>query len=291
EEFRNSTATIVFPKEENYNAALDVMAANLNAGYTDHNDIPIVWQNKVLIPYLLERGVFENMLEREEFIQKAVNDTVKLKNILGDSVVINYEPNEKTLCSNGYAYNYYEFSVPDTLYKSPIFYEGEWWLKTLGNQAFGWNPGVINISDKVYDYEKEFVGPAHNDTIFRVYFDQGYTGRYSVDFNVKNLFPRKYLAVVRTVMRVGGIYDIYVNDELMRTFDYNAYKLNSGTINSVVPLKRYNPEPLGYNKFDFWIDNLDEYGKARIRIEYRGPSTLTTNGLVIDYIQFVPRDN
>ena len=106
------------------------------------------WQNEVLIPYLLERGVFENMLEREEFLQKAINDTVKLKNILGDSVVIDYEPGEKTICSNGYAYNYDNFVVPDTLYKASIFYEGEWWLKTLGNQSFGWNEGIINFSDK-----------------------------------------------------------------------------------------------------------------------------------------------
>ncbi len=290
-EFRNATATVVFPQEENYNAALDIMATKLKAGYTDHNDIPLDWQYKVLIPYLLKRGVFENMLEREEFMQKAVKDTVKLKNILGDSVVINYEPGEKTICSNGYAYNYYEFTVPDTLYKAPVYYEAEWWLKTLGNQAYAWNPGIVNVSDKVFDYRKEFVGSAHNDTIFRVYFDQGYTGRYTVEFNVKNLFPRRYLAVVRTVMRVGGVFDIYVNNELVKTFDYRVYQLNGGIINSVIPGKRYSPEALGYNKFDFWIDNLEEYGKAKIRIEYRGPSTLTINGLAIDYIQFVQRDN
>jgi hypothetical protein len=288
DEFRNSTATIVFPKEENYNAALDKMAADLHAGYTDHNDIPMVWQNEVLIPYLLEKGVFENMLEREEFLQKAVNDTVKLKNILGDSVVIDYEPSEKTICSNGYAYNYSNFLVPDTLYNAPIYYEGEWWLETLGNQRFGWNTGIVNISDKVYDYRKEFVGSANNDTIFRVYFDPGYKGRYSVEFNVDNLFPRKYLAVFRTVMRVGGVFEIYVNDELVRTFDYAQYNLNGGIINSVVPNKRYLPQPLGYNRFDLWVDNLQEYGSAKIRIEYKGPSTLSINGLVLDYIQFVP---
>ncbi|HLO58016.1 MAG TPA: fasciclin domain-containing protein [Bacteroidales bacterium] len=290
EEYRNLTATLVFPKEANYNAALDSMAQNLHAGYTDHNDIPIVWQNKVLIPYLLERGVFENMLEREEFIQKAINDTVKLKNILGDSVVIDYEPGEKTICSNGYAYNYDSFIVPDTLYQSPTYYEGEWWLKTLGNQSFAWNRGIENESDKPFEVRKEFVSSANNDTIFRVYFNNGYTGKYSIEFNVNNLFPRKYLAVFRTVMRVGGVFDIYVNDQLVKTFDYAAYKVFNGVINSVVPNKRYVPEALGYNRFDFWINNLQEYGKAKIRIEYKGPSTLSINGLVLDYIQFVPYD-
>lgn len=290
EEFRNKTATIVFPNAEKYNAALDRMALELHAGYTDHTDIPLIWQNEILIPYLLKKGVFENMLEREEFLQKTIKDTVKLKNILGDSVVIDYEPDEKFLCSNGYAYNYYDFSIPDTLYEAPIYYEGEWWLKTLGNQTFGWNPGIVNTTDKVFDYRKEFVGSANNDTIFRVYFDAGYKGRYSVEFNVDNLFPRKHLAVLRTVMRVGGLFEIYVNNELVRTFDYNDFNKNGGVINSVVPGKRYIPQALGYNRFDFWVDNLEEYGKAKIRIEYKGPSTLPINGLVVDYIQFIPYD-
>lgn len=289
EEFRNSTATLVFPKEENYNDALTAMAQSLNSGYVDYRDVPMEWQNEILVPYLLERGVFENMLEREEFLQKAINDTVKLKNILGDSVVIDYEPGEKTICSNGYAYNYDNFVVPDTLYKASIFYEGEWWLKTLGNQSFAWNEGIINFSDKSYAFKKEFVSSAHNDTIFTVYFDKGYTGRYSVKFNVDNLFPRRYLAVVRTVMRVGGIYEFYVNNQLARTFDYADYKSTSGyVINSVVPGKTYRPQSLGYNRFDFWVNDLEEYGKAEIRIEYKGPSTVLTNGLTIDYIEFVP---
>jgi hypothetical protein len=215
---------------------------------------------------------------------------VKLKNILGDSVVIEYEPGEKTICSNGYAYNYDSFIVPDTLYKSPTFYEGEWLLETVGYQTYNWSKGVVNINDAPFSPVKEYVASASNDTIFRVYFSNRYAGRYSVEFNVDNLFPRKYLARVRTVMRVGGLYEIYVNDQLVRTFDYASYNQNGGIVNSVHVPDKYFPPPLGYNRFDFWIDNLTEYGTAKIRFEYKGPSTVITNGMVLDYIQFVPHD-
>jgi hypothetical protein len=88
EESRYKTATIVFPLEEDYNAALTEMALSLGSGYEDHTDIPLVWQNEILIPYLLEHGVFENMVEEDEFIMPVYEDTLKMKNILGDSVVI-----------------------------------------------------------------------------------------------------------------------------------------------------------------------------------------------------------
>ncbi len=119
EEFRYQTATIVFPKEENYNNALTSMAISMNCGYNDYNDVPMEWQDEILIPYLLEHGVFENMVEQEEFLEETVKDTVKMKNILGDSIVIDYVPTEKTICSNGYAYNYQDFEIPDTLYAAP----------------------------------------------------------------------------------------------------------------------------------------------------------------------------
>ena len=72
EEFRYQTATIVFPKEENYNDALTNMAISMNCGYNDYNDVPMEWQDEILIPYLLEHGIFENMVEQEEFLEETV---------------------------------------------------------------------------------------------------------------------------------------------------------------------------------------------------------------------------
>ncbi len=288
EEFRNQTATVVFPKKENYEAALTNMAVDLDAGYTDYNDIPIEWQNEILIPYLLEHGVFENMLEREEFLRKTVKDTVKLKNILGDSVVIDYEPGEKTICSNGYAYNYADFNVPDTLYKSPVLFEAEWLLKTEG-QTFSWYPFVECISSTQFRAEKNRIAKSSNDTVIAVNFPNDYSGTFSLRFNVDNLFPRKYLAVFCIMPTIGGIYDIFVNGNLVRTFDYGEEISTYYVVNSVVPNKKYFPKN-GWTCFDFWIDVLSDYGEAEIQIVYKGPGTALSNGFALDYIKFVRSD-
>lgn len=288
EEFRNRTATVVFPKQENYEEALTDMAVKLNAGYTDYKDIPLDWQNEVLIPYLLEKGVFENMLEREEFLRKSIRDTVKLKNILGDSVVIDYEPGEKTICSNGYAYNYADFIVPDTLYKSPVRFEAEWLLRNEG-LTYAWYPFVKCVSSTQFPPSKTRITTLSNDTVISINFSPKYSGTFSLTFNVDHLFPRKYLAVFSIMPALGGIYDIYVNDNLVRTFDYGTEISTYYVVNSVIPNKKYFPK-YGWTKFDFWVDVLDEYNEAVISIVYRGPGNALSNGLGLDYIEFVPAD-
>jgi hypothetical protein len=40
-----------------------------------------------------------------------------------------------------------------------------------------------------------------------------------------------------------------------------------------------------------YVDNIVEYGQAKIKFEYAGPSTVPTNGFVIDYIEFIPAPN
>jgi hypothetical protein len=286
EEFRFKTATIVFPKESNYNYALTVMAQSMNSVYTDYRDIPLDWQDKILIPYLLEHGVFENMVEKQEFLKVNPKDTVKLKNILGDSVVIDYIPAEKTICSNGYAYNYDNFKIPDTLFNGTTRMEGEKLVRDAGGNRYFWNDDVTVINDVSFPPLQEFVSTASNDSTLKVNFTKGYRGSFSIEFNVDNLFPRKYLMVFKTHMYVGGIYDIYVNDQLVKTFDYYSYVLNREIYYSVTG-KRYLPQG-GYNRFDCWVDNLTEYGKAKIKIVYKGPSTVLYNGLVLDYIDFIP---
>ena len=289
EEFRYKTATLVFPLEDDYNAALDEMAQTLGSVYQDHTDIPEAWQNEILIPYLLEHGVFENMLEEHEFTLPPRKDTLKLKNILGDSVVINYRPADKTICSNGYAYNYLDFDIPDTLFGGSYRFEGEWLLLEIGLNKFAWDPEETEVvSDESFPPLRELVPTASNDSILRVLFDKGYSGTFSLEFNVENLFPRRYLMVVRTHMYVGGIYDIYLNDELVMTMDYYDYIRNREIWWSVHE-GVYRPEG-GYNRFDCWIENKLAYGQTQIRFEYRGPGEVSNNGLVIDYIEFFPFD-
>ncbi len=285
-EFRNLTATIVFPLEEDYNSALDIVAASLGGRYGDHKDIPVKWQEQILLPHLLAQGVFLNRIEPEEFIWSSPTDTVKLLNMLGDSVIINYVPVDKALCSNGYAYNYQNFEIPDSLYQGGTKYEGENLLKATGINKYSWNDSVIVKSDIAVTPYQELVPTASNDSILRVTFPKGYSGKYSVQFKGPNLFPRRYVMVVATHMDIGGIYDIYVNNQLMKTFDYYEYVRSRGIIYSVTG-ERFLPTGR-FNRFDMYVDNIEDYEQPTIRFEYKGPSTINSNGLVIDYIEFVP---
>lgn len=290
EEYRNKTATIVFPLEEDYQNALTTMARNMNSNYSDYNDIPEVWQQEVLIPYLVDKGVFENLMEPGDFFRHPeLNGIYKVKNILGDSVEISYNPVDKAICSNGYAYNYSDFVIPDSLYNTASRFEMETLLEDSGFDKFTWSERAKVTSDIALPPYKEFIGTASNDSILRVLFPLGYDGQYTVEFETQNLFPRRYVMVVRTHMDYGGIYDIYVNDELVNTFDYYDFIYYRGILPSVTG--DYYILQGRYNRFDMYVDNITEFGKAKIRFDYRGPGNAPSNGFVIDYIDFVPADN
>lgn len=285
-EFRNLSTTIVFPKEEDYREALNVMADALGGDYIDYKDIPIDWQEEVLIPHILYQGVFLNRIEPEEFVWKSPKDTLKLLNMLGDSVVINYVPKDKALASNGYAYNYKTYIIPDSLYNGGTKFEGEALVHSTGFNKYSWNDSVSISSDIALVPTQELIQGASNDSIIRVNFPKGYKGKFSLEFKSPKLFPRKYVMAVSTHMDIGGVYDIYVNNELVKTFDYYAYIQGKGVIFSVTG-KRYLPRGR-FNKFDMYVDNIEQYGSAKIRFEYKSPGFVASNGLVIDFIEFIP---
>ncbi len=286
QEFRTLSGTVVFPQEEDYQLALNVMAESLGGSYVDYKDIPIHWQEEILIPHLLYHGVFLNRIEPEEFQWRTPTDTLKLLNVLGDSVVITYVPTDQALCSNGYAYNYETFVIPDSLYNGKVEMEGEELLYSSGLNKYAWEEEVNVFSDISLSPIQELIPEASNDSVLRVLFPKGYEGAFSVEFMSPELFPRKYVLEIATHMDFGGIYDIYVNDVLVRTFDYYDYLLGRGVIRSVTG-ERFKPRGR-FNSFDMWVENLSEYGRAKIKIDYRGPSLVANNGLVIDYIRFIP---
>jgi hypothetical protein len=289
QEFRELSGTIVFPKTEDYNEALNVVADNLGNTVNDYRDIPIKWQYEVLMPHLFRQGIFLNRIEPEEFVWKSETDTAKLLNILGDSVVINYTPIEKTVLSNGYAYNYLNFTIPDSLYFGKARMEAERLLKETGINRFAWNDSVKVQSDISVQPQRIFLTSASRDSVLRVNFPKGYSGKYSVEFKGPNLFPRRYVMVVETHMDYGGIYDIYINNELVKTFDYYDFVRNRGLMLSVTGA-RYFPRGR-YNKFDMYVDNVTSYDAVNIRFEYKGPGLVPNNGLLLDYIEFQPVDN
>ncbi len=290
EEFRTLSATVVFPKTQDYRNALNIMAAKLGGKYTSYRDIPIEWQENILIPHILKQGIFLNRLEPEEFVWKSPKDTLKLLNVLGDSVKILYVPVDKELCSNGYAYNYKSYVIPDSLYMGGTKYEGERLLTPKGLNKFAWHDSVSAKSTISLVPTQELIQGASNDSIIRVNFPKGYTGRFTLDFKTVKLFPRKYLMVISTHMDIGGIYDIYVNNQLIRTFDYYNFILFRGVMPSVIPGNRYTPRGR-FNKFDMIVDNISEYGSPKIRFDYKAPGFSPSNGLVIDCIEFIPQAN
>lgn len=289
EEFRNKAATMVFPDLEDYNLALDEMAGFLGGDYTDHKDIPQEWQYEILMPYLLEHGVFENRVEPDEFIHPPFPDTLKLKNILGDSVYIEYDVTEVNYCSNGYTYDYLYFDIPDTLYKSPQRLEGETLVESTGPSTYAWREGVNVIQDVPIAPRAQIGDELSNDSMLFVQFVRKYDGAFEIEFNFPNLFPGNYLMVVRTNMHIGGIYDIFINDIYEYTMDYfdfmdwnGVWLGESGTY--------YRPDG-AFNSFDVLVNNTADYGKTRVKFVYTEPGEVLNNGLTIDYIDFIPLEN
>ena len=208
-----------------------------------------------------------------------------MKNILGDSVYIEYEVSEKTICSNGYAYNYKFFQIPDTLSHGSTRFEGEWLLEKKGANKFAWWPEVNVQSDVSFAPRQEFSSSSSNDSILYVPFTKSYKGAYSLEFRIDNLFPRKYLMVIRTSTSIGGIFNIYFNDVLVKTID--TYDLSPWNYASVISGKYYKPKN-GFNRYDCWVQNDNEYGNSWVRFEYVGPGYITSQGLIFDYIDFMP---
>lgn len=289
QELRNITATIVFPQKEKYENALSIMAQNLGGSFQTHSDIPVEWQNEILIPHLLKYGVFLNQLEESEFVKPPHKDTLKLANMLGDSVAILYTPINKFICSNGYAYDYADFIIPDSLYSGRQRQEGESFVRETGVNRYSWRAENVKVvSDQSYAPQRQYIAGASRDSILSVNFIKGYSGRFNIEFKSPNLFPRKYRVVVRTHMDIGGLYDIYVNEQLVRSFNYYQYITSRGILNSVQTGLRFLPEGR-FNRFDFWVENIGEYGRADVRFEYKGPANVPSNGLVIDYIEYLPQ--
>jgi hypothetical protein len=300
EEFRNKTATMVFPKAEDYNAALDIMAATLGDLYQDYKDIPLDWQNDILIPYLLEHGVFENSLTETDFIQSG-RDSLKLKNILGDSIVIEYQVADKFICSNGVSFNYQDFAIPDTLFKGSVRIETEWYVKETGISKYTWREEITDVSSSTpFIVVADSVPTASNDSLIHIDFGQGYSGNYSVSFKIDKLFPREYLMVVKTKGSWGAVFEVYINDVLIRTIDYDTYHTGGSNLyyhTGVTGIKYKNDQPKKPTGGVFW-DALasynDPYGETVITFKYVrdcvSPSVIN-NGLYIDYIDFIPLNN
>jgi hypothetical protein len=282
-EYKNIFATVVIPGKESYEMALDDMARDIGGSYTSFEDIPDKWENDVLIPALMRKGVYGGLLESTEFLQK------KLLNVAGDSVCVDFsiDPGSKAVCSNGIVYKYESFIVGDSLYKNFVI-EAEDFVRNTSSFQYAWIEEKVTIAgDKSFRPTKEKITGASNDTIVNLSLGSKYAQEYSIKLKVPNVFPRKYRLVWRTNYRTTGLFSIYVNGELVKLGlsgyeQYDTYNLINGFF-SVMGYKIY-PDKKGFCDFDGWVENITEFGDITIELKYLGSGAANDNGYIIDYL-------
>jgi hypothetical protein len=290
QEFRERSATIIIPRITQYNQALDEMAQNLGGQYSTYQDIPEKWQLNVLIPILLNKGVYGGLLDSYDFFTKS-----KMQNIIGDSVLIDFEidPASKFICSNGITYEYASFSIEDSLYKGEKIIEAESLVDSIGFHRYTWNKSVKVSGRTDFQptqlYVKDY---ASNDTVVDVSFETNFTGKYTVEITFTDIFPGEYQLIWRSNYRTSGVYAVYINGEKpldvggIQHTEFDTYTLN-GPIFSVILGKKFWPEK-GFNQKDFLVTNLTEFGDVVLKLEYLRPGLGTDLGLNIDFVELIP---
>lgn len=282
-EYSNIYATLVIPGKENYENALNEMAQNLGGNYSTFEDIPNSWENNVLIPALLHKGIYGGLLGELDFLNR------KLPNVAGDTIIVDFEidPASRYICSNGLVYDYKTFSVGDSLYKIKIL-EAEDLCYNISTYQYAWFDDKVTVTgDKRFQPVKEKISSASNDTIVRINFGSNYQQPYSIKFKINDVFPKKYRLVWRTNYLTTGIFSIHVNGKIVKlgisNYDeYDTSKLTSGFF-SVLGYKIY-PDKKGFSDLDGWVENLTEFGDVTIEIKYSGPGQSSDNGLIFDYL-------
>jgi len=278
EEFRDENATFVLFTQAQYDLALEQAASDLK--YADGASIPKQWQSEVLMPQLLTNAMFEGMLAYVEFMQG------ELESITGDMVNVDYQninPDSKYLCSNGLAYTYSDFRIPDSLYMGATKIEGEALLDTLGMGRWTWKDDIVasGLVAEPKEYESSF---ASGEAMLAVELPMAYEGDYSMEFTIYNMLPLPYRLEWSSSSRPSGLFAVYVNDEKLGEFD--SYKFRKPVLSVTGEL--FRPKD-GFNRKDFWVENITEYGDVRVRFEYLGPGEASNpHGLTIDYIKLIP---
>lgn len=283
-EFRDDKATMLLFTQEQYDEALQIISNEIGISISQ---IPVIWQNEVLMPYLIERSVFRNALSYSAFAMG------RAKNILGDSVDVFPEniSSEYFECSNGRAYNLIDFKVPDLLYKindtipsASLLYDdgGVYkWLDeiVLGGQLF--NPFSSANSKSVFG------------RTLLIDMGKNFNGDFSFAYTHKNVFPGTYKLTVRANISKLGIYNIFVNGKQFPVdindgkgpqFDFDFFNLRKGVISSVTG--NYYPFADNFCSFDILIDNISDFGDVEVKLVYVSPSERdkVNCGINLDFI-------
>ncbi|MDX2429758.1 MAG: hypothetical protein QNK35_02420, partial [Bacteroides sp.] len=205
EEFRDKAATFIIFTQEQYEMALDDMAGRLGGVFVDHNDIPFVWQDQVLLPNMTAKAMFDGYLSYEDLQQG------RIQSITGDTVEVeaeNIDPESRSLCSNGLAYLYSQFYIEDDLFKGNTVQEGELLIDSVGAGKFAWKEGV-STGGVIIAPEKAYATVASEGALVNVPFTRNFEGEYSLEFTFTNLFPMRYRLEWRANSRPSGVFAVF----------------------------------------------------------------------------------
>jgi uncharacterized surface protein with fasciclin (FAS1) repeats len=277
-EFRDRSATFILFTQDQYDHALDEMAERLGGDFQTHADIPIVWQNEILLPLMLDKSLFANSLEYTQLTDSMIS-------IRGAPVVIdplNVDPTSKYICSNGVAYTYLNFDIDTSLYLASRKIEGESLVDSIGDGTYAWKDGV-EVAGYVVSPSRQNHIKASAGSMLNVPFPRSYNGEYTLSFNIRNVFPMRYRLEWRARNWPSGKFAIYINEEKIDEFD--TFLLGKSVIS--VTGERFIPED-GFNSKDWWIENITSFGDVKIKFEYLESGTASSNGLIIDYIALIP---
>ncbi len=288
QEFRDKNATLIIFSQEQYIAALNNMAERLGGAMTDYTDIPKVWQNDVLLPYVTSKALFGGILSYSDLhgkLQSVTGDTVEI-------IAADIDPDSRSICSNGVAYLYNNFVIPDELFRGTSIQEGELLIDSVGAGKFAWKAGV-NISGAIIAPIKSYSLGATEGSFVSVLFNRNYAGEYTMEFTFKNVFPMRYRLEWHANYRPSGLYEVYVNDQLLGytnkfgsvVTSFDNYELRNTVVS--VTGERISPV-LDFNSRDYWVDHLTEYGDVRVKFKYIGAGASNTNGFNIDYVKLIP---
>lgn len=282
-EFRDNKATMFLFTQEQYDRALGIISDEIDIPV---ESIPDSWQNEVLMPYMIEQSIFRNVLPYSTFLSG------RARNIVGDSVdvnPVNISP-EYFDGSNGRAYNFIDFQVPEHLYKVFDTVPMGSLVFDIGSGLWGWVDGVVETGQQFNLLRLPQPNAVFGNTLL-INMGNNFQGDFSFAYKHKNVFPATYKLTLRANVSRTGVYNIFVNGKQYPVdigngpqFNFDFFDLRSGVISSVTNM--FYPFANNFCKFDILVDNITDYGDVEVKLNYVGPSprNRANSGLNIDFI-------
>lgn len=282
-EFRDNKATMLLFTQEQYDNALGIISDEIGISV---ESIPGSWQNQVLMPHLIEHSVFRNVLAYSAFL------TGRARNIVGDSVDVSPMNISSQYFdgSNGRAYNFIDFQVPERLYKVFDTVPMGSLVFDIGSGLWGWVEDVVETGQKFNLLRLPQQNAIFGNTLL-INMGNDFRGDYSFAYKHKNVFPATYKLTLRANVSRTGVYNIFVNGKQYPVdigdgpqFDFDFFDLRGGVISSVTNM--FYPFANNFCKFDILVDNITDYGDVEVKLKYVGssPRNRSNSGLNIDFI-------